>query len=148
MVTGCAGGMTDAAVTVLHVARAFSAQPTLGEILGDDVRVVEAPMAETLARHDLHPDLVWVSTATADDVRDVRRRFPRARVLATPRRAADPRERVELIREADLVLVDEGVVLAAAGLQALSRRIRPPDGPATRTAGGATAAGPQVARSL
>jgi len=115
--------MTDArAVTVLHVARAFSAQPTLGELLGDAVRVVEAPIAEALARPDLRPDLVWVSTATADDVRAVRRLFPRARVLATPRRTALSGERVELIGEADLVLVDEGVVLAAAGLQALSRR--------------------------
>ena len=84
--------MTDQrAVTVLHVARAFSAQPTLGELLGDDVR-------------------------------SVRRQFPHARVLATPRRAATSDERVDLIGEADLVLLDEGVVLAAAGLQALSRR--------------------------
>jgi len=43
-------------------------------------------------------------------------------VLATPRRAASSDERVDLIGEADLVLLDEGVVLAAAGLQALSRR--------------------------
>jgi hypothetical protein len=109
-------------VTVLHVARAFSAQPTLGELLGD-VCVVETPMADALTRADLRPDLIWISTATADDVRAVRRCFPRARVLATPRRAATSDERVDLISEADLVLVDEGVVLAAAGLQALSRRL-------------------------
>ena len=109
-------------MTVLHVARAFSAQPTLGELLGDDVRVLEAPLVEALTWRDLNPDLVWVSTATAADVRAVRARFPRARVLATPRRAASSDERVDLIGEADLVLLDEGVVLAAAGLQALSRR--------------------------
>jgi hypothetical protein len=110
------------AVTVLHVARAFSAQPTLGELLGD-VRVVEAPMAEALARPDLRPDLIWISTATAVDVRVLRHAFPHARVLATPRRDATSDDRVELISEANLVLLDEGVVLAAAGLQALSRRL-------------------------
>jgi hypothetical protein len=134
--------MTDATVTVLHVARAFSAQPTLGEVLGDDVRVVEAPMAEALARRDLHPDLVWVSTAGADDVRTVRRHFPRTRVLATPRQAVDARERVALIGEADLVLVDEGVVLAAAGLQALSRR------QALDHAAAASDQGPEAAAAL
>jgi len=120
--------MTDQrAVTVLHVARAFSAQPTLGELLGDDVLVLEAPLADALTRRSLHPDLIWVSTATADDVRSVRRQFPHARVLATPRRAATSDERVDLIGEADLVLLDEGVVLAAAGLQALSRRACAPE---------------------
>jgi hypothetical protein len=110
-------------VTVLHVARAFSAQPTLGEVLGDAVRVVEAPLAEALARGDLGPDLVWVSSATAPEVRAVRDRFPHARVLATPHRTATSDDRVALIEEADLVLLDEGIVLAAAGLQALSRRL-------------------------
>ena len=37
-------------------------------------------------------------------------------------RSATSEERVAMIGEADLVLLDEGVVLAAAGLQALSRR--------------------------
>lgn len=115
------GRMTT--VTVLHVVRAFSAQPTLGEVLGDAVRVVELPMAEAVAPSELRADLVWISTATAADVRAVRRRFPAARVLATPRSTATSDERVELISEADLVLLDEGVVLAAAGLQALSRRL-------------------------
>jgi hypothetical protein len=109
-------------VTVMHVARAFSAQPTLGELLGD-VHVVELPLAEALAGHLLDPDLVWVSGAVPDDVHAIRRRFPWARLLATPRRNAPPEERVALISEADLVLTDEGVVLAAAGLQALSRRL-------------------------
>jgi hypothetical protein len=118
------GSLADmTTVTVLHVARAFSAQPTLGELLGEAVRVVELPQAEALAPSDLHADLVWISTATADDVRAVRRRFPSARVLATPRRSATSEERVDLISEADLVLLDEGVVLAAAGLGALSRRL-------------------------
>jgi len=116
------------ALTVLHVTRAFSAQPTLGELLGDVV-VVEAPLAEALSHHGLHPDLVWVSTAGADDVRLVRRRFPAAKVLATPRRGSTSPERVALIGEADLVLIDEGVVLAAAGLHALSRRLPPPSPP-------------------
>ena len=110
-------------MTVLHVARAFSAQPTLGELLGEEVRVVESPMAEALTRSELHPDLVWISSAWAADVRAVRERFPHARVLATPQRAATSQDRVDLIGEADLVLMDEGVVLAAAGLQALSRRL-------------------------
>lgn len=111
------GGLT----TVLHVARAFSAQPTLSELLGD-VRVVEEPLVEALASRGPDPQLIWVSAATPDDVRAVRRRFPTARLLATPARSATSEERVALIGEADLVLLDEGVVLAAAGLQALSRR--------------------------
>ncbi|HEY6795600.1 MAG TPA: hypothetical protein VI248_13055 [Kineosporiaceae bacterium] len=109
-------------VMVLHVTRAFSAQPTLGELL-DDVRVIELPLAEALANLDLDPDLVWVSEANRDALRAVRRQFPRAPLLATPRRGATPEDRVALIPEADLVLTDEGVVLAAAGLQALSRRL-------------------------
>lgn len=113
---------TPHSMTVLHVERAFSAQPTLGELLGD-VRVVELPLAEALAPSDVDPDLIWISTALPADLRALRLRFPCARVLATPRRSASSQERVELISEADLVLTDEGVVLAAAGLQALSRRL-------------------------
>jgi hypothetical protein len=109
-------------VTVMHVARAFSAEPTLGELL-DGVRVIEVPLAEALARRGLAPDLVWVSAATPDAVRAVRQRFPGASILATLRRNAPPGERVALIRDADLVLTDEGIVLAAAGLLALSRRL-------------------------
>jgi hypothetical protein len=106
---------------VLHVARAFSAQPTLGDCLGE-ATVVESPLAEALAG-DLRPDLIWVSGATPGDVDAVRRRFPSARILATPPRRAGHDEVVRLIAGgADLVLPDEGVLLAAAGLDALSRR--------------------------
>jgi hypothetical protein len=108
-------------LSVLHVARAFSAQPTLSECLGDAV-VVEAPLAEALAASTL-PDVIWVSSATPEQVDAVRRHFPAARILATPRPPADPDQVIRLIAAgADLVLQDEGVVLAAAGLQALSRR--------------------------
>jgi len=108
-------------LSVLHVARAFSAQPTLSECLEDAV-VVEAPLAEALAGSAL-PDVIWVSSATPELVDAVRRRFPATRILATPRRPADPEQVIRLIAAgADLVLQDEGVMLAAAGLQALSRR--------------------------
>jgi hypothetical protein len=112
-------------LSVLHVARAFSAQPTLGESLTDAV-VVEAPLAEALAGNAL-PDLIWVSSASPAAVDAVRRRFPSARILATPPpHRADPQDVIQLIASgADLVLQDEGVVLASAGLQALSRRRRP-----------------------
>lgn len=75
-------------MTVLHVTRAFSAEPTLSECL-DGADVVEAPLPEALAPGNVHPDLV------------------------------------RLIAQADLVLRDEGVVLAAAGLQVLFRRRAP-----------------------
>jgi hypothetical protein len=108
-------------LTVLHVARAFSAQPTLSECLGDAV-VVEAPLAEALAGSSL-PDVIWVSSASPEQVGAVRRHFPAARILATPQLRVDPQQVIRLIAcGADLVLQDEGVVLAAAGLQALSRR--------------------------
>ncbi|HEX2807628.1 MAG TPA: hypothetical protein VHN80_15815 [Kineosporiaceae bacterium] len=108
-------------LSVLHVARAFSAQPTLGECLADAV-VVEAPLAEALVGNAL-PDLIWVSSASPAVVDVVRRRFPSARILATPPCRADPQDVIQLIASgADLVLQDEGVVLASAGLRALSRR--------------------------
>jgi hypothetical protein len=89
-------------VTVLHVTRAFSAQPTLGECLAEclgDPLVIEAPMAEALAPN------AW-------------------RLLATPARTGEP-DTLALIGQADPVLDDEGVVLAAAALQALCRRRAP-----------------------
>jgi|NGEPerStandDraft_6_1074524.scaffolds.fasta_scaffold26040_2 hypothetical protein len=108
-------------LSVLHVARAFSAQPTLGECLKDAV-VVEAPLAEALAGTAL-PDLIWISSASPTSVDAVRRHFPAAQILATPASRADSQEVIRLIASgADLVLQDEGVVLASAGLQALSRR--------------------------
>ena len=106
---------------ILHVARAFSAQPTLGECLSN-ATVIEAPLAEALASH-CQPDLIWVSSATPADVDAVRRRFPWARILATPLRRASSEDIVRLIAGgADLVLEDGGVMLAAAALNALSRR--------------------------
>jgi hypothetical protein len=107
---------------VLHVARAFSAQPTLGECL-DDAIIIERPLEDAL-RSELSPDLIWISSAAAGDVDAVRRRFPSARILATPPRRTTSEDVVQLIAGgADLVLQDEGVMLAAAGLAALSRRL-------------------------
>jgi hypothetical protein len=110
-------------VTVLHVARAFSAQPTLGEFFPDAL-VLEMPLPEALAApRSLQPDVVWLSSATTADVATVRRRFPTALVLATALAGSSAeRDLVTLIGAADLVLDDEGIVLAAAGLQALCRR--------------------------
>jgi hypothetical protein len=108
--------------TVLHVARAFSAQPTLGDFL-DDVDVVELPLPEVLANADLQPELIWVSAATPERVHALRDRFPTARILATPHGVLTSSDVVRLIEEADLVLADGGVLLAVAGLQALSRRL-------------------------
>lgn len=107
--------------TVLHVTRAFSAEPTLSECLVD-VRVVEVPLPEALAPGGLRPDVVWISSALPPDVEALRRRFPRARILATPARTATSPDVVQLIGSADLVLPDEGVLLAAAGVHALCRR--------------------------
>ncbi|WP_143448823.1 hypothetical protein [Kineosporia sp. A_224] len=111
---------------VLHVVRAFSAQPTLGDALsaalpgGADVH--EAPLAEALVSHDV-PDVVWVSSADAPTVDAVRARFPAAAVLATlPARASTADVVVLLAHGADLVLRDEGVVLGAAGIVSLARR--------------------------
>jgi len=108
-------------VTVLHVTRAFSAQPTLSEYL-PEATVLETPLPEALARVGLRPDVVWVSSALPADVEALRGHFPDAAVLASPARTASSRDVVRLISAADLVLADEGVVLAAAGLQVLCRR--------------------------
>ncbi len=113
---------------VLHVVRAFSAQPTLGDALvaalAGDVVVHEAPLAEALAGHD-RPDVVWVSSADDATVTAVRARFPDAGVLATLGAGAPTADVVGAIaRGADLVLRDEGVLLAAAGIVALARRPR------------------------
>jgi hypothetical protein len=111
-------------VTVLHVTRAFSAQPTLSECL-DGLDVVEAPLPEALAPGTMHPDVVWVSAALPTDVEALHSRYPHARILATPSRTASAGDVVRLIAQADLVLRDEGVVLAAAGVQVLCRRRAP-----------------------
>jgi hypothetical protein len=111
-------------VTVLHVTRAFSAQPTLSECL-DGMDVVETPLPEALASGSLHPDVVWVSFALPADVEALHVRYPWARILATPGRTASAADVVRLISAADLVLRDEGVVLAAAGVQVLCRRRAP-----------------------
>jgi hypothetical protein len=107
-------------VRVLHVARGFSAQPTLRDALGD-ADVVEVPLAEAVLRPE--PDLVWVSDARPEEVLALRERFPGAGLLATLGLRADPDDVVLLLAcGADLVLRDEGVLLAAAGLQSLARR--------------------------
>jgi hypothetical protein len=108
-------------LTVLHVTRAFSAQPTLSEYL-PAADVVEAPLPEALAPGALSPDVVWVSAALPVDVEALHERYPAARILATPGRSASSTDVARLIDQADLVLRDEGIVLAAAGVQALCRR--------------------------
>lgn len=111
--------------TVLHVERAFSAQPTLGDLLGRDVEVRELPLAEALAGNTT-PDIVWSSDTTADVVRILRLRFPRSQLLATVPPRCDPATVVLLFAHgADLVLRDEGVLLAAAAMGSMLRRTEP-----------------------
>jgi hypothetical protein len=113
---------------VLHVVRAFSAQPTLGDTLAATLpcgaTVHEAPLAEALAGAD-RPDVVWVSSADPDTVRTVRERFPDAALLATlPAQATTSDVVLALAHGADLALRDEGVLLAAGGITSLARRHR------------------------
>lgn len=113
---------------VLHVVRAFSAQPTLAALLSQalpgGVAVHEAPFPEAVVGHD-QPDVVWVSSADAVCVDALRERFPQAALLATlPAHAPAGDVVLVLGAGADLVLRDEGVVLAAAGILALARRRR------------------------
>lgn len=111
---------------VLHVVRAFSAQPTLGDALSaalpGGAAVHEVPFSEALVSHDA-PDVVWVSSADAPVVDALRERFPTAALLATlPPHASTAEVVLLLAHGADLVLRDEGVVLAAAGIVSLARR--------------------------
>lgn len=129
-------------MVVIHVERAFSAQPTLSSALGPDAAVYEMPLPEALAT-DLTPDLIWTSNATAESVRLLRTRFPLARLLATVHRAAPPPEVVHLFAcGADQVLRDEGVLLAAAALQALARPRGLPRQPRPATAEEPSPGGP------
>jgi hypothetical protein len=110
---------------VIHVERAFSAQPTLGDALGSRAVVHELPLAEALAS-SLAPDLIWASDATPDLVHLLRTHFPTAGLLATLPRDAGPKAVLTLLDEgADLVLRDEGILLTAAALQAMARRLPP-----------------------
>lgn len=109
---------------VIHVARAFSAQPTLGDALGPPYTVHELPLPEALAC-GFDPDLVWASDAGTDLVNLLRSQFPSSNLLVTLPRGADPGAVLELLAEgADLVLRDEGILLAAAALQSMARRRR------------------------
>ncbi|HET9657229.1 MAG TPA: hypothetical protein VFP72_17895 [Kineosporiaceae bacterium] len=111
---------------VIHVERAFSAQPTLGDALGLEATVLELPLPELLACEP-HPDLIWISDATEDAVHLVRERFPTVLLLATVPRTTGPKPVLALMEAgADLVLRDEGILLAAAALQAMARRRPPP----------------------
>lgn len=113
---------------VLHVVRAFSAQPTLGialaQILPGGAVVHEEPFPEALVSHVV-PDVVWVSSADPICVDALRERFPGAALLATLPAHAPAAHVVRVLDcGADLVLRDEGVLLAAAGIAALARRRR------------------------
>jgi hypothetical protein len=109
-------------ISVLHVARAFSAQPTLGDLLGDGVIVHELPLADALAGSG-STDVIWLSDADPQVLSCLRLRYPGAAVLVSLGRQGSAADVVTLLElGADLVLRDEGVVLAAAGVQALARR--------------------------
>jgi hypothetical protein len=109
---------------VLHVERAFSAQPTLGNALGSECTVHELPLPDALACR-FAPDLIWASDATTDLIHVLRAQFPTSHLLATVPRTADSRAVLALLDEgADLVLRDEGILLAAAALQSMARRRR------------------------
>lgn len=115
-------GQTTARWNVVHVERAFSAQPTLGNVLGPACTIHELPLPDVLAC-GLDPDLVWASDATPDLIHLLRIQFPASQLLATLPRTADSKAVLALLDEgADLVLRDEGVLLAAAALQSMARR--------------------------
>lgn len=110
-------------VSILHVAHAFSAQPTLGIAFPEAV-IDEVPPAEAVSG-SRHPDLLWLSQASLTEVDLLHRRYPGAAILATAARDAAPATVLALLAHgADLVLRDEGVLLAAAALQSLARRRR------------------------
>jgi hypothetical protein len=107
---------------VVHIERAFSAQPTLGDALGPQATIRELPLPELTAGR-LCPDLIWISSATEDTVHLVRECFPTAQLLATVPRSTGPKPVLALMEAgADLVLRDEGILLAAAALQSMARR--------------------------
>ena len=110
---------------VIHVERAFSAQPTLGNALGPSCVVHEMPLPAALAC-GFEADLVWASDASPALVHLLRSQFPGADLLATLPRTAESKAVLALLDEgADLVLRDEGVLLAAAALQSMARRRHP-----------------------
>lgn len=115
--------MTRCAVHVTR--RAFSAQPTLRDQLGPEYDVHELPVAEALA--SLRPvELVWISDGDPAAIAAVHAHYPDAPLLVTLPRFASTADVLEaLALGADLVLRDEGVVLAAAALAALGRRHQP-----------------------
>lgn len=108
---------------VLHVTRAFSAEPTLSITLGESMEVREVPLAEAVLSED-EPDLLWIADPRPDDLRALRQRFPTTSMLVTAiESGAGASQVVELLDAgADLVLHDSSVVGAAAGLASLGRR--------------------------
>lgn len=121
------GGMEtlDRIQHVLHISRAYSAEPTLSITMGDHAQIRETSLPEALnSEHE--PDLLWVTDPTVDELRTLRIHFPTASVLVTRSRySRQGATTMSLIDSgADLVIEDESVICAAAGLGALARRPR------------------------
>jgi hypothetical protein len=119
--------MTSTAL-LLHVARGFSAQPTLTAQLAarSDLpwRVLELELAEVLHRDDIDPDVVWASRPQPEDTAQLRRRLPGRPLLVSVQRHSPPGLIVQHYDlGADLVIEDEGITHAAAAVAALGRRL-------------------------
>jgi hypothetical protein len=115
--------MTRCAVHVTR--RAFSAQPTLRDQLGPEYEVHELPLPEALA-YPREVELVWISEGDPAAIAAMHARYPDSPLLVTLPRFASTADVLEaLALGADLVLRDEGIVLAAAALAALGRRHQP-----------------------
>lgn len=122
---------------VLHIAHAFSAEPTLSIALQsffdrlrtDDVEnintlICEKPFDEAIVWPQV-PDLVWFSDPSVHQVGAIRTNFPQSSILATVPSVHSVHNFTALINAgADLVFDDNSVVCAAAALTSLMRRPR------------------------
>jgi len=119
--------MTSTAL-LLHVARGFSAEPTITAQLSARSslawRVVELDPAEVLHRDDMAPDVVWASRPEPDETAQLRRRLPGRPLLVSVPRQSPPGLIVQHYDlGADLVIEDEGITYAAAAVATLGRRL-------------------------
>jgi hypothetical protein len=119
--------MTSTAM-LLHVARGFSAEPTMTAQLAARSalpwRVIELDPAEVLHRDDIAPDVVWASRPQPDDTAQLRRRLPGRPLLVSVPRHSPPGLVVQHYDlGADLVIEDEGITYAAAAVATLGRRL-------------------------
>jgi hypothetical protein len=120
-----ADSATASELTVLRITDGLSAQAEITQVFGRTVRIVEVTLAGWTAQMLPCPVVIWVDQPTATQVAVIRSALPRAGLMACVRRTAPPREVIGLIAHgADLVVRDEGSLLAAAALHSLARRLR------------------------